>query len=362
MITQDVMQIYTAHRQNTLYPNFATLNYKEKKFASFFSGMQTTEYVGAPNFIVALITSEESEESLNLLHEVLPNISTTLLTTLFERLPKVLEELQDINRIIVFAIEQDIGGIPVFIYPDVKVSTKFKSDIFNGHFKPSGIEKKCLLHIKGEKFASIFTGTDEEKYIMVPNCVVTFLMNDKADPQNFKRKLEQYAHRILSEISNLLAHGLGECNEKLVDLTIKNELKENPLIAEKDFEELSKKGEPEVMSETKDDILTQSPAVKEPIIEKAQENTKSIDEMLAQIKMKTELKTLELEEKRNQEQLKPDVSASPEDLLNQTRYLQDQITILNEKIEMLNQNLIEKDQTIKKLTLILKSIRNYVSY
>jgi hypothetical protein len=84
MITQDVMQIYTAHRQNTLYPNFATLNYKEKKFASFFSGMQTTEYAGAPNFIVALITSEESEESLNLLHEVLPNISTTLLTTLFE--------------------------------------------------------------------------------------------------------------------------------------------------------------------------------------------------------------------------------------------------------------------------------------
>ena len=33
LTTQDIMQIYTAHRQNTLYPNFATLNYKGKKIA-----------------------------------------------------------------------------------------------------------------------------------------------------------------------------------------------------------------------------------------------------------------------------------------------------------------------------------------
>ncbi|MHA1650927.1 MAG: hypothetical protein ACTSYB_12095, partial [Candidatus Helarchaeota archaeon] len=161
---QDVMQIYTAHRQNTLYPNFATIHYKGKKIASFFSGLKTTEYIAAPNFIVSLFLDES--ESPSIFKDLLPNVSATLLTKLFEVLPDILKQLNQVKGIIILTKEPDIGEFPILIYPDLKVSSKIKAKIFEAHYKSDKIEKKCVIDIDDTQYVSIFTGTEAEQFIV----------------------------------------------------------------------------------------------------------------------------------------------------------------------------------------------------
>jgi hypothetical protein len=254
--TQEVMQIYTAHRQNTLYPNFATLHHKGKKVASYFSGMKTTKFEGAPNFITAIFL--DTTERPNVFRELLPELSTKLLTNLFNKLSEILSSLKDVRGFVILTKEKDIGGFPVLIYPNLKVSSKLKSDIFSAHFKSAKIERKCVIESSGEKLVSFFTGTPKEKYLIVPNFIVTFFLKEQANFTQFKKELDQSVHLLLSEISKLLAKNFEDCNDHIVELMIEDELKESPIIEEKDFEKLSRiDGEPDVVTETSMSSLTQ---------------------------------------------------------------------------------------------------------
>ncbi len=355
---QDVMQIYTAHRQNTLYPNFATIHYKGKKIASFFSGLKTTEYIAAPNFIVSLFLDES--ESPSIFKDLLPNVSATLLTKLFEVLPDILKQLNQVKGIIILTKEPDIGEFPILIYPDLKVSSKIKAKIFEAHYKSDKIEKKCVIDIDDTQYVSIFTGTEAEQFIVVPNLIVVFLLAKEANASSIKKKITQYATLLLSKISNLLSKALDECNEKIVELMIEDELKESPIITEKDFQQFSKvEDEPEILMETgsSDRTITQ--------MHGNSESESSIDHILEHIKMKAQ----ELENNDQTVNEEPAVSHSLKDLKAQIQSLQEELREKNEVIEKLNEQIAdlkrilkEKEQTMKKLMLIVKSLRKYVSY
>ena len=138
---------------------------------------------------------------------------------------------------------------------------------------------------------------------------------------------------------------------------IADELKEGPIIAERDFDILSTiDEEPDIIGEGNELIPDQKERGEE-IRERG-----SIDQMLNKIKMEIE-EGIELEESH------PEKEASKEELLNQIQYLQehlhkrDELIIkLNEKLEDIDHILKEKDQKIKKLMQIIKSLRKFVSY
>ena len=211
--------------------------------------------------------------------------------------------------------------------------------------------------MNGDRFVSLFTGKRGGSYIVVPNFILTFLLNEQANPVNFKRKIEQHAKRLLTHISKLLAKNLEKCNEQIVELMIQDELKEGPIIGERDFDILSTiDEEPAIIEDGADPILEKKEDEGEP------REQGTLDLMLNKIKM-------EIEEGFELEDTQPEKEASKEELLSQIQYLQehlhgrDELIIkLNEKLENINQTLKEKDQKIKKLMQIIKSLRKYVSY
>ncbi|MHA1651484.1 MAG: hypothetical protein ACTSYB_14940, partial [Candidatus Helarchaeota archaeon] len=210
------------------------------------------------------------------------------------------------------------------------------------------------------QYVSIFTGTEAEQFIVVPNLIVVFLLAKEANASSIKKKITQYATLLLSKISNLLSKALDECNEKIVELMIEDELKESPIITEKDFQQFSKvEDEPEILMETgsSDRTITQ--------MHGNSESESSIDHILEHIKMKAQ----ELENNDQTVNEEPAVSHSLKDLKAQIQSLQEELREKNEVIEKLNEQIAdlkrilkEKEQTMKKLMLIVKSLRKYVSY
>ena len=350
------MQIYTSHRQNTLYPNFVTLNYKGKKIASFFSGMKTTEFVGAPNFILSIFL--DKSESPNLFKEALPEISVKSLERLFEGLPTVIEEL-GIQGFIIFTQEEDIGGFPVFIYPEhLKVTSKLQADIFMKY--KQGQTAKYIIEAETGTFVNFFTGKKDEKYVGVPNLIISLLVGDQKKTTALKKKIPQHAKLILSQFSNVLTKGLKEINELKLELIIEDELAEKPIINERDFEEISKGNEePEIFIGGGNATSSKNMGVAN-ISEISEE--KSIDQMLERIKMKVQMNSVDKDEDEKFEEDDEMSTATKEDLIEKVKNLKQDVKNLNEKVEILTQESMEKDQQLKKLTLILKSIRKYVSY
>ena len=330
--TQDIMQIYTAHRQNTLYPNFATINYKGKKIASFFSGLKTTEYKGAPNLIVSVFLDQS--EPFSIFRNILPEISEQLLIKLFNRLPQVLEELEDVLAVMILHID----GYPVLEYPEnLKISSKLKSEILSAHFGTTQTVKECIFEVEGEFFASFFTGKKEEKYVIIPNYIVTFILKSEKSGR-LKRKLSKYARKVLYEIEKVTAEGLEQINDKTLELLIDDELSDKPIFDEKDFEQISASvEEPEVVTE----------------------DGRSLEQMLERIKMKAEEKVQEIE---TFEEIETELEAEIEEDSFTEEELVTQIKDLREKLKIQENLLKEKDQNIKQLTLIIKSLRKYVSY
>ncbi|MHC1591211.1 MAG: ADP-ribosylation factor-like protein [Candidatus Helarchaeales archaeon] len=56
---EEVMQIGSLHRMRNLKPNFITLNTKNYKIASFFTGMATHRYYIVPNLVISLFLKKE---------------------------------------------------------------------------------------------------------------------------------------------------------------------------------------------------------------------------------------------------------------------------------------------------------------
>ncbi|MHA1279442.1 MAG: hypothetical protein ACTSQI_01915 [Candidatus Helarchaeota archaeon] len=358
LLPQDIMQIYTAHRQSTLYPNFATIKYRGKKIASYFSGMKNTEFVGAPNFIISIYL-EEAEVPSNF-REFLPRLAKHILSELFEKLREILNKIEEIKGIIILTREEDIGDFPVLVYPEMRVSSKLISDIYNAHFSASRIEKACSSEFNGQKFASYFTGFDKEKYLVMPNFIVTYLLNENTSPDNFKKKIYEKTHYLLSEISKLIANGLERCQEQAVELMIEIELKESPIFRETDFKKIADlSDEPEVIMGYTDqfqDFKGQNQT------NKKRETRGSVDQLLDKIKS-------DIQEELGGEDGSSELSNSPKTVANQIELLKkqlcqkkEQIQSLYEEIHKLRQSIEEKDQKLKKLMMIIKSIRKYVSY
>ncbi|HUX99652.1 MAG TPA: hypothetical protein VMV49_08870 [Candidatus Deferrimicrobium sp.] len=342
LITQDVMQIYTAHRQNTLFPNFAAINYKGKKIASFFSGLKTTEFVGAPNFIISIYLDDS--EQPNFFRDILRECSERFLISLFELLPNLLSKMEDVKGIIIV----DIDGFPVIKYPDhIKLSSKLMSDILNMHLNQSKIMRECSYEMDGEKFASFFTGKEEEKFVVVPKYIVVFLLKSEANSDRFKRKISKSAQSILFKISRLLADTLEEINDQKLELIIDEELSDKPILDEKDFERITE--EPSILMD--DQEFGQSSKLDNDTLG-VSEDRRSIEQMLERIKLKTEEKTLESNEIASNSKVE---EKDTKELLEEIQYLQDQLNLKDEQLK-------EKDQQIKKLNLIIKSMRKYVSY
>ncbi|MHA1253574.1 MAG: hypothetical protein ACTSRP_26605, partial [Candidatus Helarchaeota archaeon] len=67
---EEVMRIGSIHRMRYLEPSFITLNLKNYKVASFYSGMKTSRWVVEPNYVISLIL--DPSENAEAYSEILP--------------------------------------------------------------------------------------------------------------------------------------------------------------------------------------------------------------------------------------------------------------------------------------------------
>ncbi|MBD3229017.1 MAG: hypothetical protein GF329_12580 [Candidatus Lokiarchaeota archaeon] len=100
---EEVMRIGSIHRMRYLEPSFITLNLKNYKVASFYSGMKTSRWVIEPNYVISLIL--EPEENAEAYSEILPIASLRILEsikndTYKKTIPAVYEDIK-LGRIIV---------------------------------------------------------------------------------------------------------------------------------------------------------------------------------------------------------------------------------------------------------------------
>ncbi|TFF86288.1 MAG: hypothetical protein EU551_01970 [Promethearchaeota archaeon] len=100
---EEVMRIGSIHRMRYLEPSFITLNIKNYKVASFYSGMKTARWVIEPNYVISLIL--ESSENAEAYSEILPIASLRILesirTNTFKNVvPAVFEDIK-LGRIII---------------------------------------------------------------------------------------------------------------------------------------------------------------------------------------------------------------------------------------------------------------------
>lgn len=77
---ETVMRIGSLHRMRKLDPNFLTLNLKDFRVASFFSGMRTAKFIITPNFTITLLL--ENNENPHEYANILPAASREILESL----------------------------------------------------------------------------------------------------------------------------------------------------------------------------------------------------------------------------------------------------------------------------------------
>ncbi|MHA1271381.1 MAG: hypothetical protein ACTSPY_16425 [Candidatus Helarchaeota archaeon] len=77
---EEVMRIGSIHRMRYLEPSFITLNIKNYKVASFYSGMKTSRWIVEPNYVISLIL--DPSENAEAYSEILPVASLRILETI----------------------------------------------------------------------------------------------------------------------------------------------------------------------------------------------------------------------------------------------------------------------------------------
>ena len=113
---ETVMRIGSLHRMRKLDPNFLTLNLKNFRIASFFSGMKTAKYIITPNFTITLLleTNENPHEYSNILpaasREILESLSgdKQRFDTRIARMPDVIAAIGDAYKPLLPKVYDDI--------------------------------------------------------------------------------------------------------------------------------------------------------------------------------------------------------------------------------------------------------------
>jgi len=113
---ETVMRIGSLHRMRKLDPNFLTLNLKNFRIASFFSGMKTAKYIITPNFTITLLleTDENPHEYSNILpaasKEILESLSgdKQRFDTRIARMPDVIASIGDAYKPVLPKVFDDI--------------------------------------------------------------------------------------------------------------------------------------------------------------------------------------------------------------------------------------------------------------
>ncbi|MHA1266789.1 MAG: hypothetical protein ACTSRS_16250 [Candidatus Helarchaeota archaeon] len=352
---QEVMQIYTSHRQNTLYPNFVSLTYKKKKFASFFTGMKTTEFKGAPNFIVAIQLDES--ESPNLFREILPTISTEFFTNLFGKLPRLLEEL-NIEGFFILTHEPDIGSFPILIYPShLKITNRIQSEILKQHNQTK--RERHSLSIGENIYVSLKITSVKNSSVMAPTCIIVFLLKEGTDLNTFEKRVKKHAENVFSEFITAIKDLLEKLDEMKYESIITEELNERPIIQEEDIIKLSENGEePSILLQDEGkDMLKKEGQDFSAVID-----DQSIEPILKRMKEMVHQKIENEEEKIDSISGDLDLHQLIHNIRKELREKEKIIDSQREAIEILQKKLKEKERERKKLLIIIKSMRKYVSY
>lgn len=338
---KDVMSIYNIHRQNSLESNYGSLTTKDLKVASFFTGLKTTKFVGpAPNYIVSLLL-DKSENSSDF-KKILPTLTTELIIPKFlEILPGFLEKFTkmtlDIMGIILIQ-KQSEEEKPFIVFQNFKeevdLTSKMIEEIWLKAIKKTSDSKYFENEIDSLKFANFFTGS-LTNYVVIPNFIVSYIFRENSTQiQEFKKLVLDYSFDLLMKIISILTEGLN----KVSDVELQH--------LEKNF----------------------IPMEAEETIKNEQIETEKLQEKLETIGLKTSLKSLETKLIETEEERQKDVmmlegdKEAMEHLVEQLSLFQNDLVDKTQEMRKLEKLLVEKDQHIRNLLTIIRSLRKYVSY
>ncbi len=339
---KDVMSIYNVHRQNTLEPNFGTLVMKELKVASFFTGLKTTRYVGpAPNYILSLLL--DKNENPAEFKKFLPNLTTEIIIPHFLKiLPEYLEKISLEARNIVGIIliqRQTEDERPLIVLQDFKkaldLTTGMIEGIWDGAMRTKADERYFEYKSDNLRFGNFFTG-NPSTFVVMPNLIVSFIFEDVTSISEFKKTVLDYSFDILMKIVAILTEGLNKVSELELQTLEMN-----------------------FMSSAVEETV--------PVLDEKDEE-KRLQDKLAKIQLKTQVKDLEYrlieseEEKQKRQTMLEGDKEAIEHMVEMITKFQNELMEKTEETFLLEKKIEEKDQHLRNLLKIIRSLRKYVSY
>ncbi|MHA1143275.1 MAG: hypothetical protein ACTSRW_00915 [Candidatus Helarchaeota archaeon] len=337
----DVMSIYNIHRQNTLEPNFGTLSKGNIRVASFFTGLKTTKYLGAPNFTVSLFL--DSTENPVSYRKSLPKKTVEFIKKYSEILPAGLDKIPEAKGLVIVQKQADTKPfIMMSTYAEpLNLTQQMLSNIYeqtNGKSKPYYFKAEMGEYL----FACYFTGRGNKK-IILDSAILVYILDKKFSAMSdMKSHVPQISFEILMNFSTLLAETLNQINESELQ-SIMTEFQ--------DFGDIS---------------ITE---------EKEETEEISLGDMVEKLELKSQVENLEtqldetLKEKEKNVMMLEGTREATEHLVEQITKVQGELiesmsTIQAQKNEILDlrTKLHEKEEQIRKLLAIIRSLRNYVSY
>ncbi|MHC1590679.1 MAG: hypothetical protein ACXQS8_01195 [Candidatus Helarchaeales archaeon] len=338
---EDVMSIYNIHRQNTLEPNFGVLSKGKLRVASFFTGLKTTRYMGAPNFTVSLFL-DPSENPVKF-KRTLPQITVEFIKKYTQILPSGLDKIPEALGLVIVQKQKDTKPfIMMSTYREpTDLTQQMLSDIYNlvgNNTTPHFFESQ----IGDYKIACYFTGIGNRKIILDSAVLVYVLKKDFSAAADLRASVPQISFEILMNFSTLLAETLNQINESELESLMT------------DFHDFGESRSQELESSA-DDL--------------------SLSDMVEKLELKTKVETLEskldetLKEKERSAMMLEGTREATEHLIEQITHFQNELIESNnmiqaQKNEILNlrTKLHEKEEQIRKLLDLIRSLRNYVSY
>lgn len=334
----DVMAVYNIHRQNTLEPNFGVLTKGTFRVASFFTGLKTTKYVGAPNFTVTLFL--DSSENPVSFKKILPKQTVEIVKDYNKILPKGLDKIPEAKGLVIVQEQEDTKPfIMMSSYVEPLDLTQQMLDSIYRETQGKSDPYYYYTDIGNYKFACYFTGVGQKKLLLDSAVLVFVLKKQFSALSELEKHMPQIAFEILMDFSTLLAEGLNKINE--VELQ-------------------------DVIDDFHDFGLGEAPSPVEEVslsgmVEKLELKTKveDLETQLDETVKEKEKKALMLEGTREAtEHLVLQITKFQTELIEATGTIQDQ----GHQIIDLRTKLHEKEEQIRKLLTIIRSLRDYVSY
>jgi len=339
---QDVMSIYNIHRQNSLEPNFGSLVMKNLRVASYFTGLKTTKFVGpAPNYIVSLLL--DRNENPAEFRTFLPKLTTEeIIPKFLNTLPEYLTKFSEVSNNIVGIMliqKQSEEEKPFIVFQDFKKALDLTSnmvrDIWSRAVSNTSSDNYFEYSSGNLSFANFFTGPPS-KFIVAPNIIVSYIFEgDPAKISEYKKNVLDFSFNLLMKIVAILTEGLNKVSEM------------------------------ELRSLEQSFITTEVEV--EPQVDELEEE-RTLQEKLASIHLKTQVKSLETrlieteEEKQKTQMMLEGDKEAMEHLVEQITKFQNELMDKSQELHILEKKIEEKDQHIRNLLKIIRSLRKYVSY